>query len=92
MHQLEWGQWGPPSECSAACGEGVWTKNRTCVNPATSQEPMEETVSEECNGANCQGAGVKHFLKIASNGEPNAPCQEEGVSQWTRHMASAILQ
>ncbi|XP_078578159.1 ectin-like [Branchiostoma floridae x Branchiostoma japonicum] len=50
-----WSDWGAWTDCSATCGVGLRTRDRTCTNPAPAN-----------GGANC--LGVFHFWRECSTG------------------------
>ena len=65
-----WGDWTDWSTCSSSCGDGVKTRTRPCVDPAT-----EKTVSSQlcygrdqelvyCKGESCPGQSVCVMLAL----------------------------
>ena len=59
-----WSDFGDWSECSAECGGGTQTRNRTCTNPAPANGGAdcvgEATESQNCNTQPCPGADLKY--------------------------------
>ena len=46
----DWFEWSPFSDCSATCGGGIMTRNRTCDNP---EFGGNDCVGESTDTQNC---------------------------------------
>ncbi|XP_072018837.1 uncharacterized protein [Amphiura filiformis] len=68
---VSWGDWGPWSACSVACGGGSRIRERQCETTDGGTECPEHppSVSEECNTAGCPFWG-----EWGAYGECSVPC------------------
>ncbi len=63
-----WSDWGAWSSCSVTCGDGQYTRNRTCDNPAPSNggndcpnNPADATETGTCSMAACPRNKLLHW-------------------------------
>jgi len=61
-----WGEWGRWSECSAACGPGMRSRERKCDSPKPANDgapcnKTEKVEVERCKKQNCPGSQTIFF-------------------------------
>lgn len=68
-HQVDghWSQWSEFSVCSTSCGPGSQTRERTCTNPAPSNDGLHcagnDNEVKVCETAPCKGKAPSCFTK-----------------------------